>query len=149
MAAEFEHENYRGRILYLDECGDPECACAFLDGKQYVAFIAPWLGATDEWLYVERTAELDPIVQAITDSISSDLETAPTILDRTAALFGVTWDLIAVDPVRVCEAQARRVSALSTDSVKVIARWSIGDLRKIKARTHGARIEREMHNGGR
>lgn len=149
MAGEFEHENFRGRVLHLHECGDPDCPCAFIDGKPYAGFAAPYLGDTQEWLYLERGGDLDKVIQGIVDSISSDLETPPTILDRTAALFGVTWDLIAVDPIRVAEAQARRIAALPADKIQMISRWSIGDLRKIKARTHGARIEREVSNGHR
>lgn len=149
MAGEFEHENFRGRVLHLHECGEPECPCAFIDGKPYAGFAAPFLGETHEWVYFERSGELDKVVQGIVDAIASDLETPPTILDRTAALFGVTWDLIEADPVRVAEAQARRVAGLSAEQVQMIARWSIGDLRRIKARTHGARIEREVRRNGR
>lgn len=148
-AAEFEHEGFRLRVLHFETCGDPDCDCIELGDEVYRAFGAPYLGRTDEWLSLgNSTAEdgVDPLIQELADSISSDVETPPTILDRSAALFGVSWELVTASPITVIHAQAKAIDRIDADRAGIIARTSIGELRKIKQQTHGRRIEREVRS---
>lgn len=148
LRAEWETEGFRCRVLHLDACGDPECECAFIDGDPLRAFAAPFRGTTDEWLYMGLGSNLDSIALDTSDTLAADTETPPTIMDRAAALFGVSWELVKRRPVVVLGAQAKQVASLDGKKTTALLSKSIAELRAIKVRGHGERIERQARSNG-